>query len=196
MGPAMATDPFSLFDAWFVDAEASEPNDPNAMTVATSDAAGQPSARMVLLKGHGPDGFVFYTNRESQKADDLAANGRAALLFHWKSLRRQIRIEGMVEHVTDAESDAYFATRGRDSQLGAWASDQSRPLDSRDTFESRFAEVEARFAGGDVPRPPHWGGYRVVPARIEFWQDRAHRLHERRLFTRAEGGWTEGLLFP
>ncbi|WP_093665242.1 pyridoxamine 5'-phosphate oxidase [Sphingomonas gellani] len=192
----MATDPFSLFDAWFVDAEASEPNDPNAMTVATSDAAGQPSARMVLLKGHGPDGFVFYTNRESQKADDLAANGRAALLFHWKSLRRQIRIEGMVEHVTDAESDAYFATRGRDSQLGAWASDQSRPLDSRDTFESRFAEVEARFAGGDVPRPPHWGGYRVVPARIEFWQDRAHRLHERRLFTRAEGGWTEGLLFP
>jgi pyridoxamine 5'-phosphate oxidase len=151
---------------------------------------------MVLLKGHGPDGFVFYTNRESRKAGELAAMPRAALLFHWKSLRRQIRIEGAVTRVTDAESDAYFASRGRDSQLGAWASDQSRPLDARATFEARYEEARARFEGGAVPRPPHWGGYRVVPEQIEFWQDREHRLHERRLFVRAGDGWREGLLYP
>lgn len=196
MGRQM-TDPFALFDQWFAEARASEPNDSNAMALATADAAGRPSVRMVLLKGHGRDGFVFYTNREGRKAADLAANPHAALLFHWKSLRRQIRIEGPVSLATDAESDAYFASRGRDSQLGAWASDQSRPLDDRATFEARFAEMEARFAGGDVPRPPHWGGYRVTPSVIEFWQDRAHRLHERRVFTPdAEGGWSEGLLFP
>ena len=192
----MTIDPFQLFDAWFAEAKASEPNDPNAMALATADAAGQPSVRMVLLKGHGPDGFVFYTNRESRKADDLRANAKAALLFHWKSLRRQVRIEGPVVQVSDAESDAYFASRGRDSQLGAWASDQSHPLDARETFETRFAGVQARFEGGDVPRPPHWGGYRVAPELIEFWQDRAHRLHERRLFQRMSNGWSEGLLFP
>ncbi|WP_210357038.1 pyridoxamine 5'-phosphate oxidase [Sphingomonas beigongshangi] len=192
----MADDPFALFDAWLQEAEAGEPNDPNAMALATVDASGQPSVRMVLLKGHGPDGFVFYTNRESRKAADLAAVPKAGLLFHWKSLRRQIRIDGTVERVGDAESDAYFATRGRDSRLGAWASDQSRPLDTRETFEARFAAMQARFEGQDVPRPPHWGGYRVVPDRIEFWQDRAHRLHERRLFTRDGDGWTEGLLYP
>lgn len=194
----MTTDPFSLFDAWFAEAQASEPNDPNAMALATADAAGQPAVRMVLLKGHGPDGFVFYTNRGSRKADDLAANAQAALLFHWKSLRRQVRIEGPVSRVSDAESDAYFASRGRDSQLGAWASEQSRPLAARSIFEARFEAMQFRFENGDVPRPPHWGGYRVTPRRIEFWQDRAHRLHERRLFTRegGEGDWSEGLLYP
>jgi pyridoxamine 5'-phosphate oxidase len=192
----MATNPFALFDAWFAEARASEPNDSNAMALATVDAEGQPSVRMVLLKGHGRDGFVFYTNRESRKAGELVAVPRAALLFHWKSLRRQVRIEGAVTLATDAESDAYFASRSRDSQLGAWASEQSRPLDTRATFEARYEEARARFEGGEVPRPPHWGGYRVTPERIEFWQDRAHRLHERRLFTRAGEGWGEGLLYP
>lgn len=192
----MADDPFALFDRWYAEARASEPNDSNAMALATADADGRPSVRMVLLKGHGPDGFVFYTNREGRKAADLAANPHAALLFHWKSLRRQIRIEGPITLASDAESDAYFASRGRDSQLGAWASDQSRPLDSRETFEARFAETAARFEGGAVPRPPHWGGYRVTPHTLEFWQDRAHRLHERRQFTRDGDRWTEGLLYP
>lgn len=190
------TDPFALFDAWFAEATASEPNDPNAMALATADADGRLGLRTVLLKGHDTRGFVFYTNQQSRKGADLAAHAQAALLFHWKSLRRQIRIEGPVSPVSDAEADAYFATRPRDSQLGAWASDQSRPLASRALFEERFAEVKARFDGGAVPRPPHWSGYRVAPERIEFWQDRAFRLHERRLFTRADDGWAEGLLYP
>lgn len=192
----MTTDPFALFDAWYAEARASEINDSNAMALATVDDAGRPSSRMVLLKGHGSDGFVFYTNRGSRKAGELDAQPHAALLFHWKSLRRQVRIEGAVARATDAESDAYFASRGRDSQLGAWASDQSRPLADRATFEARFEEMKARFDGGDVPRPPHWGGYRVTPERLEFWQDRAHRLHERRLFTRTAQGWDEGMLYP
>lgn len=192
----MATDPFALFDQWYAEARESEPNDSNAMALATVGADGQPSLRMVLLKGHGPDGFVFYTNRESRKAGELAATPRAALLFHWKSLRRQIRIEGPVAHATDAESDAYFASRSRDSQLGAWASHQSRPLADRATFEAHYEAARARFEGADVPRPPHWGGYRVTPSAIEFWLDRAHRLHERRLFTRSGDGWTEGMLYP
>lgn len=193
----MADDPHALFRAWFAEARASEINDSNAMALATVDAQLQPSVRMVLLKGHDERGFVFYTNRESRKAQELGDGSKAALLFHWKSLRRQIRIEGPVSRVDDAESDAYFASRGRDSQLGAWASEQSRPLDARETFEARFEAMRARFEGGDVPRPPHWGGYRVTPQRIEFWLDREHRLHERRVFTRtAEGGWDEGLLFP
>lgn len=193
----MADDPFALFDTWLAEARASEINDYNAMALATVDARLQPSVRMVLLKGHDARGFVFYTNRESRKAQELGEGSNAALLFHWKSLRRQIRIEGPVSRVDDAESDAYFASRGRDSQLGAWASEQSRPLDARETFEARFEEMRARFEGGDVPRPPHWGGYRVTPERIEFWLDREHRLHERRVFTRtSEAGWDEGLLFP
>ena len=192
----MAIGPLALFDEWLALARDAEPNDANAMALATADAAGRPSVRMVLLKGHDARGFVFYTNLDSRKGGDLAANPHAALLFHWKSIRRQIRIEGPVGSVSEAEADAYFATRGRDSQLGAWASDQSRPLDSRGTFERRYEEVRTRFEGGDVPRPARWSGWRVQPERIEFWTDRAHRLHERRLFTRTAAGWIEGLLYP
>ncbi|OQW78416.1 MAG: pyridoxamine 5'-phosphate oxidase [Proteobacteria bacterium ST_bin13] len=192
----MTTNPFDLFDSWYAEARTSEINDSNAMALATSNAEGRLGLRMVLLKGHGPDGFVFYTNQEGRKATDLAANPQAALLFHWKSLRRQVRIEGSVSTVSAAEADAYFASRSRDSQLGAWASDQSRPLDSRATFETRFAAMKARFDGGDVPRPPHWSGYRVTPQTIEFWQDREHRLHERWVFTQSGDSWTEGMLYP
>ena len=195
------TDPFALFDEWLAEARLSEPNDPEAMAVATVGEDGQPSLRMVLLKGHGPEGFVFYTNQRSRKGAELAATPRAALLFHWKSLRRQVRIEGTVTAVAETEADAYFASRSRDSQLGAWASDQSQPLESRALFEARYQEMRARFEGQDVPRPPHWSGYRVTPERIEFWIDRAHRLHERRLFLRdgpsGDGdGWRESLLYP
>jgi pyridoxamine 5'-phosphate oxidase len=173
-----------------------EINDPDAMALATTTSDGRPSVRMVLLKGHGPEGFTFYTNADSRKGDELVANPHAALLFHWKSLRRQVRIEGSVEEVSAAEADAYFASRGRDSQIGAWASDQSRPLDRRETFEVRCDEIRARFEGQDVSRPPRWTGFRVKPERIELWTDRPHRLHERRLFTRTADGWNEGLLYP
>ena len=191
-------DPFILFDEWFAEAQASELNDPNAMALATVNRGGRPSSRMVLLKGHGTDvgGFVFYTNLESRKSGELVTNPNVALLFHWKSLRRQIRIEGAVTAVHDATADAYFATRSRNSQLGAWASEQSRPLADRATFEARFAEIEGRFEGQDVPRPPHWSGWLVTPAAIEFWQDREFRLHERWLYERNAEGWTYGMLYP
>lgn len=193
---AMADDPLALFDAWFAEAKAAEPNDPEAMALATAAADGQPSVRMVLLKGFGPQGFDFYTNLDSRKGDELAANPKAALLFHWKSLRRQIRVEGPVEPLSEADADAYFASRARDSQIGAWASDQSRPLAARELFEQRCEDVRKRFDTEDIPRPPRWGGFRVVPVAIEFWSDRPHRLHERRLFTRIDSGWDEGLLYP
>ena len=186
----------ALFDSWFAEARQSEPNDPEAMALATADAAGRPSVRMVLLKGHDERGFTFFTNLDSRKGGDLAANPHASLLFHWKSLRRQVRIDGPIRAVSEAEADAYFASRSRDSRLGAWASDQSRPLPDRATFEARVEAARERFGAGDIPRPPRWSGYRVIPERIEFWSDRAARLHERRLFERTGSGWREGLLYP
>lgn len=194
---AMADDPFALFEQWFAMARESEPNDPDAMAFASADARGRPSVRMVLLRRHGPDGFGFFTNLDSRKGHELAENPWGALAIHWKSLRRQVRAEGPVGQVDDAEADAYFAGRSRDSRIGSWASDQSRPLESRAAFEQRYAAMQERFADADVPRPPRWSGFRLIPERIEFWSDRPHRLHERRLFTRrADGGWDEGLLYP
>jgi len=190
------TDPFALFGQWMAEAEAAEINDPNAMALATADSQGRPSLRMVLLKDAGPDGFVFYTNLESRKGGELAENPHAALLFHWKSLRRQIRVEGPVLPVTGEEADAYFASRARTSQIGAWASKQSRPLQGRFELEKRVAEYTAKFGFGAVPRPAHWSGFRVVPERIEFWQDKPFRLHDRFVFTRDGDGWTVTPLFP
>lgn len=192
----MADDPFVLFESWFAEAKASEPNDPDAMAFASADAQGRPSVRMVLLRRFGPKGFCFFTNLDSRKGGELAENPWGALAIHWKSLRRQVRVEGPVEQVSDSEADEYFAGRSRDSRIGSWASDQSRPLESRDMFERRYAEEQARFAGQDVPRPPRWSGFRIIPTRIEFWSDRAHRLHERRLFVRDGDRWREGLLYP
>jgi pyridoxamine 5'-phosphate oxidase len=192
----MSVDPIARFSDWLREAEASEPNDPNAVALATVNAAGQPAVRMVLLKGLSDAGFVFYTNQQSRKADDLGANARAGMLFHWKTLRRQVRVEGAVMPVSDAEADAYFATRGRISKLGAWASDQSRPLPDRATLEAKLADVTARFEGSDVPRPPHWSGYRVAPERIEFWWDGEHRLHNRELFVHNGNSWTTSLMYP
>jgi pyridoxamine 5'-phosphate oxidase len=191
-----STDPIARFQDWLKEAEASEPNDANAMALATVDGDGRPSVRMVLLKGADAAGFVFYTNYESRKGRELLANPNAALLFHWKSLRRQVRIEGPVAAVDAEEADAYFATRARTSQIGAWASQQSRPLESRFHLEKRVAEYTARYAIGRVPRPPHWSGFRLAPARIEFWQDGAFRLHDRLVFTRGGDGWTTDKLFP
>lgn len=191
-----ATDPIPLFAAWLKEAEASEPNDPNAMALATATADGRPSLRMVLLKGHGADGFVFYTNHQSRKGAELHVNRRAALLFHWKSLRRQVRVEGDVGPVTEAEADAYFNSRARVSRLGAAASDQSRPLPSRAELERRVTELDAQHPGDTIPRPPHWSGFRLAPDTIEFWQDMPFRLHDRRVYTRTNQGWTAQALYP
>ncbi|WP_425405621.1 pyridoxamine 5'-phosphate oxidase [Hwanghaeella sp.] len=190
--------PFDVFADWFAEAQESEPNDPNAVALATADASGQPAVRMVLLKGYDEQGFVFYTNLESNKGRDLAENPKAAMLFHWKSLRRQVRIEGPVSAVTDEEADEYFASRARGSQIGAWASDQSRPLEGRFALEKRVATFTAKFGLGTVPRPSHWSGFRISPQRIEFWKDGAFRLHDRYVFTRDDDGqaWTVEQLFP
>lgn len=191
------SDPVGIFESWFAQAQGSEPNDPNAMALATATPEGLPSVRMVLLKGYGPDGFVFYTNFHSRKGGELAANPHVALLFHWKSLRRQVRIEGPIREVSPAEADAYFASRHPESRLGSAASDQSRVLPDRQLYLDRVDALRAQYPEGDVPRPAHWSGYRVVPTAIEFWQDRDYRLHERRRFVAdGSGGWTSSLLYP
>ncbi|MDB5377722.1 MAG: pyridoxamine 5-phosphate oxidase [Rubritepida sp.] len=189
-------DPYALFAEWFAEAEKSEPNDPNGMCLATSTPEGRPSARMVLLKGQDERGFVFYTNLESRKGEQLAANPFAALCFHWKSLRRSIRIEGRVESVTDAEADAYYATRARGSRIGAWASRQSRQLEGRWALETAVAEYTLKFGVGAIPRPEFWSGFRLLPDRIEFWRDMPFRLHERRVFHAEGSTWREEALYP
>ena len=196
MNITAGTDPFSLFQSWYDEAVAAEVNDPDAMALATVDAGGMPSVRMVLLKEWAADGFVFYTNYESRKSGELDATAKAAFCIHWKSLRRQVRVVGPVSRVDAARSDAYFASRGRGSRIGAWASAQSRPLASRDSLAAAVAEVEARFPD-DVPRPPHWGGFLIEPQEIEFWADGEHRLHDRFRFTPdAAGGWDVSRLNP
>jgi pyridoxamine 5'-phosphate oxidase len=192
------TDPFVLFGEWLEDAKKKEPNDANAMALATADGHGAPDVRMVLLKDVSGDGFVFYSNAQSRKGEQLAENAQAALCFHWKSLRRQVRISGRVEEASAAEADAYFATRAKDSQIGAWASEQSRPMPGRFELEKRIAAFAARYGLGKTPRPPHWKGWRIVPVRIEFWRDRPFRLHDRLEFTRPAGGqaWTTRRLYP
>jgi pyridoxamine 5'-phosphate oxidase len=192
----MSDDPIARFATWLAEAKATELNDPDAMALATVDATGRPSARMVLLKGVSEAGFVFYTNQQSRKAAAISANAFVALNFHWKSLRRQVRIEGTAAQVGNAEADAYFASRSRLSQLGAWASDQSRPMPNRATFEQRVTDMTARFERQDVPRPPHWSGYCVAPDRIEFWTDMPGRLHFREIYERENDVWRSGLLYP
>ena len=189
-------DPIALFARWMAAAEASEPNDPDAVCLATATADGRPAARMVLLKGADARGFVFHSHYDGRKGAEMERNPHAALCFHWKTLRRQVRVEGSVERVAAAESDGYYASRARVSRLGAWASRQSRPLADRAELEASVAEMERRFPGEEVPRPPHWGGFRVVPARIEFWQDMPFRLHDRLVFERAGAGWTTHRLYP
>jgi pyridoxamine 5'-phosphate oxidase len=189
-------DPLELFGVWFEEAKTGEPNDPDAMALASAGEDGMPSVRMVLLKGADRRGFVFYTNFESRKGRQLLARPKAAALFHWKSLRRQVRIEGEVDPVGDEEADAYFATRPKDSQIGAWASDQSRPLAGRFELEKRIAAFAAKYALGEVPRPPHWSGFRIVPQRIEFWREGAFRLHDRLVYHRESGGWRTERLYP
>lgn len=195
---ARMSEPLTQFHAWMAEAEAAEPNDPNAMALATADANGHPNLRMVLLKGADENGFVFYTNTESAKGTELTANPHAALCFHWKSLQRQIRARGPVTRVTDEEADVYFATRPKDSQIGAWASAQSRPLETRFAFEAEIAKTAARYALGKVPRPPHWTGFRLTPLEIEFWRDRPFRLHERLVFRRDSPAapWQTSHLYP
>ena len=196
-GQTRATSPFDQFQDWMAEAEKTEPTDPNAMIVATATPDGRPSARAILLKGVDERGFVFYTNKQSRKADELTANPNISLLFYWKSLGRQIRIEGTVEPVTDAEADAYYASRPRISRLGAWASEQSRPLSARSILEERLAEVQQRYPGDDIPRPDYWSGYRVLPVSFEFWQEMPYRLHDRTVYRRAaDGAWAQTKLFP
>lgn len=190
------TDPIEHFKAWLNEAHESEPNDANAMSVASVGADGMPSVRMVLLKDVDHAGFVFYTNYESQKGRELLAQRKAAICFHWKSLRRQVRVEGDVETVSEAEADAYFNSRPRDSRIGAWASDQSRPMEGRFELEKKVAKFAAKYAIGEVPRPPHWSGFRIVPSRIEFWRDRPFRLHERQNFVRDGESWKTDILYP
>lgn len=196
MSDAALSAPFAQFATWLAEAEASEPNDPNAMTLATATPDGRPSARTVLLKGWDEGGFVFYTNLQSRKGGELLANRQACLLFHWKSRRRQIRIEGPVVDATQAEADAYYNSRPRISRLGAHASDQSRPLPDRSVLEARLAEAEKKFPGEDIPRPEYWSGFRILPQVIEFWQDMPFRLHDRSVYTRVGDGWTVQKLFP
>jgi len=193
-----AADPFAQFDAWLTEAGKVEPNDPNAMALATSDADGLPNVRMVLLKGHDARGFVFYTNFESQKGTELLANKQAAAVFHWKSLRRQVRIRGPVSVVSEAEADAYFQSRPRDSRIGAWASQQSRPLEGRFALEAAVAKYAAKHAIGEVPRPSYWSGFRISPSYIEFWTDKPFRLHERLVYRRKDEAeaWTTEMLYP
>ncbi|MEQ1942135.1 pyridoxamine 5'-phosphate oxidase [Mesorhizobium sp. VNQ89] len=192
-----AAEPFRLFSAWLEDATKSELNDPNALALATVDAEGLPDVRMVLLKDFDGRGFVFYTNFESAKGREILGNMKAAMCFHWKSLRRQVRVRGPVEIVSDDEADAYYATRPRGSRIGAWASKQSRPLESRFALEKAVAEYTARYAIGEIPRPKYWSGFRIVPSQIEFWHDRPFRLHDRVVFKRSEGGeWEKARLYP